>query len=516
MRRSLASAAFLFAGACVSRPPVVPTEVAFAPRAERSILICLDGIREDVFYEEVEAGHLPTFGFLLAHGSRFDRAVTIFPSITFAAQAAAVTGSLPNRNGIPGIRWFDRVRVANRSYAGVGAVMLDADLETDCRTIFEYARNGERTVSIVLQPARGSPRTPPLSWEDHWRGWLLAREYESDSPPAISGIWFTSGDYPAHEHGGRSPEVRARLKEMDRAMGRVVETLDRRGLLATTAFGLFSDHGHHDIATHHDLWENLRTIGFTPRRILLYNARMNLGGYFDCVAWIGGDGYANVWVPRAVTGAASGRPDWGPRPSEANLRAYSIRGETVDLPRAVAALPGVRWVAYRASPTEVAVVSDSGEARISSDRAAGSKTSLSYAYRVARGEDPLDYGALADDRPRTAEAWLAATADSTSPDGPVGLAALLDGPRAPDLFVAAEPHVEIAQSPHHSRHGGITREEMRVPVFVAGAGVERGRIPHGRTIDLVPTLLRAMGRGEDFDGDGTARGSSGAGGGGRN
>lgn len=496
----------LLAAACRAAQPL-PAHTAFEGRAARALLICLDGVREDVFYEEVEAGRLGAFAFLLKHGARFEKATTIFPSITFAAQAAAGTGRLPNRNGVPGIRWFDRRAVANRSYAGFGALVLDEDVYPEAKTFFEYAGEGERGYSVVLEPARLAHRVPPINWEDNWRGRFLAKEIRSDSPPHFMGLWMTSVDWPAHEYGGRSREVRARLAAMDRAVGEVLRALDETGLLPETVFGLYSDHGHHAIDRHTDLWDDLRALGMTARRIPLYNARFNLFGYFDVVAWVGGDGYASLYVPAAgVEGPGAGRPDWKARPTGERLRAYPLKGKVVDLPLEVAGMRGVDWAAFRDGETAVVVVAARGEGRITASGSEPSKTRLSYAYEVTRGVDPLGYGALADGRFRTADEWLEATIDSDNADAPVQLFAALEGARAPDMIVAAERRVELVPSPHRSRHGGMSREEMRVPVFVAGAGVPPGaRIPFGRTVDLLPTMLDAMGRGDAFDGDGRSR-----------
>ena len=53
-------------------------------------------------------------------------------------------------------------------------------------------------------------------------------------------------------------------------------------------------------------------------------------------------------------------------------------------------------------------------------------------------------------------------------------------------------------------HGGLGGADMHVPLLLAGPGVTKTRPPAVRTVDLMPTLLRLLGRPVPPDLDGRA------------
>lgn len=63
--------------------------------ADRVVIVVLDGLRPDMV-----AGHMPNLAAFAAAGLRFDRARSVFPSLTRVCTATLATGSWPARHGI--------------------------------------------------------------------------------------------------------------------------------------------------------------------------------------------------------------------------------------------------------------------------------------------------------------------------------------------------------------------------------------------------------------------------------
>lgn len=78
----------------------------------RLLLIDIDGLRSDVFYDALESNSIPNIAQLLG-GSELAPGAQIpvlapAPSITFCSQASLFTGAHPREHGIPGNQFFDR------------------------------------------------------------------------------------------------------------------------------------------------------------------------------------------------------------------------------------------------------------------------------------------------------------------------------------------------------------------------------------------------------------------------
>jgi hypothetical protein len=91
-----------------------------------------------------------------------------------------------------------------------------------------------------------------------------------------------------------------------------------------------------------------------------------------------------------------------------------------------------------------------------------------------------------------ADEWLLATAATPYPDLVVQLPEFFDSPRAPDVYLSPREGVGF-RSGMAAGHGGLLRIEMVVPLVFAGPGVEPGRRPVARTVDLAPTILGWLG-----------------------
>jgi hypothetical protein len=83
----------------------------------RVVLVDIDGVNREAFERVYLTGKLPSFSRILGevHDGKgfstavwFEKATSVFPSVTMPGQASIFTGALPARHGIPGNQWFDR------------------------------------------------------------------------------------------------------------------------------------------------------------------------------------------------------------------------------------------------------------------------------------------------------------------------------------------------------------------------------------------------------------------------
>src|SRR5258708_39044574 len=84
-------------------------------------------------------------------------------------------GGFPGSVGLPGIRWFDRDRVAcsfpayTRSYVGVQVNRIDTDIDPDAPTIFELCERSLGSLTPVTRGLRKGNRLGRLKIKTAWR-----------------------------------------------------------------------------------------------------------------------------------------------------------------------------------------------------------------------------------------------------------------------------------------------------------------------------------------------------------
>jgi hypothetical protein len=74
----------------------------------------------------------------------------------------------------------------------------------------------------------------------------------------------------------------------------------------------------------------------------------------------------------------------------------------------------------------------------------------------------------------TSREWLAATADTSRPDVVPQLLTAFDDPRSGDVILFAAPGWDFSPEEYLGGHGGLEREELIVPLYMAGPGIAAG------------------------------------------
>jgi len=236
----------LLLGACQVSPPQSPASV---------LLISLDGVRPDY----LGRGDTPNLDRLAREGVQAQWMQSVYPSLTFPNHYSMVTGLYPDHHGIvhntmhdaelgrftlgdreavSDGRWWDGEPIwVTAERAGLATATLswpgsEAEIQGVRPTrwhLFDAQRPIPERVEIVL-------------------GWLSEPDI---TRPRLATLYFEHPDSAGHHYGPHSPEVRATMREVDAAIGTLLEGLEGRGLLDKLNIVIVSDHGMAEVpATH--------------------------------------------------------------------------------------------------------------------------------------------------------------------------------------------------------------------------------------------------------------------------
>jgi arylsulfatase A-like enzyme len=331
--------------------------------------------------------------------------------------------------------------------------------------------------------------------------------------PDFTLLYFPGPDDVAHFKGARSREYRSALRSLDCSLGRMLRALDEGGILEPMTLVLTSDHGIHDVApqNHVDL---ARYLG-TAAGIAAYGGEDDVdedATYLDNANDASLNRRINRFRPWPVVVTHSGErhaslhlrvsDDWSVRPTaEQTLRFHLATRPSGDAQESFPAVllrhPGIEHAVVRDGTDAVEIHGRQGIARVERDRSAPEPA---YRYAVLSGHDPLFHDepapATADGAFHGSRAWLEATAAMRHPDVVAQIVDAFDDRKAGDLMLFAAPCWDFYPE-YSGGHGGIERDEMRIPMYFAGPRIAPGAtIPAARLVDVVPTVLDLMGVGE--------------------
>jgi hypothetical protein len=466
----------------------------------RCFLLLVDGLRPDVANERLAAGDLPHLAAMLETGGK-THAITGFPSTTSVAYLPFLTGCTPGHCDIPSIRWLDRAayggrwwrdRNAIRSYCGYQAPMLDGDIRTDVRTIFELV---PESLGIFTPVARGlTPERDPSRRERQiWGSVAHVAMWHQPSDNAVSrhllraaeADWrFVFAQFPAvdgysHQSGPQSAPVYRALARVDDTVGRLRRLLQLREQLDESLILLVSDHGASRVHTHLDLADWFRGNGVPTLAHPVIWAPRPLAAVM-----VAGNGSAMVY-------AQPGTPRAERWPME-RLRTPGAFGSERDLIAELVREPSVAFVAAESERGGLWLDSEAGSARLISHDG-------EVSYQPASG-DPLRLGGPYRAASRE---WLERTWDDAFPDAAFHLLDQFRSRRSGDLLVIAREGYDFRARfevpEHRAGHGSLIRAHMQTPVWSSQP------IPPAplRTVDLFPAMLDWLGvpAPEGIDGD---------------
>ncbi len=212
------------------------------------LLIGLDAFGWD-FLEKAET---PTLDGLAARGVRAEWMVPIFPTKTFPNHYSIVTGLYAERHGVVSNTMYDplfdaRFRLNDRD-AVQGGRWWDGEpiwvtVEKAGLTTAAYFWPGTEADIQGVRPTHWRPyvhRAPNDERVDQVLAWLDLPEGER---PSLITTYFADVDDATHGFGVDTPETQAAIREVDRALGRLVAGLEARDLLGEVNLVIVSDHG---------------------------------------------------------------------------------------------------------------------------------------------------------------------------------------------------------------------------------------------------------------------------------
>ena len=235
----------LLAGCATSLPSTTPHRARSEPAS--LLLISIDGLRPDALGK----GNTPNLDRLVREGLHAEWMNPSYPVLTFPNHFTLVTGLRPDRHGIIHNSMRDEAagvfRVADLQ-AGAdarwwqGEPIWNTAEKHGLRTAI-WAWPGNRAPIGGLRPTRHveySPQVSPAARADEVAGWLTE---PATTRPRLAALYFENVDSVAHDHGPNAPQTQAIVREVDTAIGRILDTLQSTGRRAHTNVIVVSDHG---------------------------------------------------------------------------------------------------------------------------------------------------------------------------------------------------------------------------------------------------------------------------------
>jgi len=241
LSRRITALLFLVLAGCASQPQKAPD---YWPL----ILISFDGYRADY----IERGLSPNLAALAHAGVHAQSLRPAFPTLTFPNHYTMVTGLYPDHHGIVNNRMVDPVsgkrfvyndRKTTDDPSWWGGEPLWVSVERQGMHAATMFWPGSDVAIDNVRPEHWLPfdgKMSPDARVDQALAWL-------DLPPAqrpdFLTLYFEQIDHAMHEHSPDSKEVDAALRDVDAALGRLVDGLRQRGIFDSANLVVVSDHG---------------------------------------------------------------------------------------------------------------------------------------------------------------------------------------------------------------------------------------------------------------------------------
>ena len=478
------------------------------PHFKRFVFILIDGAPYETFEALIENGDLPNIKKFIVDRGSLNKAVSAFPSTTGPAFIPFFMGLHPGTANIPGIRWlsksnFQRPHRFKRpgicSYMGLDGLYFEADLPPDSLTLFNFFS----PVSNIYNPlARGCPPTKNLTrwirpfvytyahFSHRWRfvNQIAIRQLHKAAEAGDQFIMclFPAVDTFSHLTHTQSLPVLQTYREIDAAIGKLVNILQKTGAFEETLILITSDHGMSDTHTHIDIPQHLDDGGW---RCLHYPKIWRQDAV--SASMVSGNGMTHLYFKNGGNGKG-----WGARIPFEQLHQMGVVSSLTEL-------EGLGFAAGQSETGDIIVQSRTGQGRISchsldtdygnlqrEHTASKCADSLRFSYQFT-GTDPLGYGVHYKNL--SSREVLCKTYDSSYPDGIVQLWQIFNGERTGDLVLSAESGYDLRARyeipEHHATHGGLIAEHMHIPLAMNYPIAER-RI---RSVDVFPTVLNLCG-----------------------
>lgn len=243
MRKLLALAAWLALAA--NLPAADNTQT----NPQTLILIGIDGLRAD-YLDKYQPENLTR---LAKEGVRAERMIPSFPTLTFPNFYTLATGLYPGHHGIVNNTMYD-AEFKESFRIGQGSVGATDGRWWEGEPIWVTAEKQGRRAACMFWPGTEAEiaGVRPSTWMPYIEStksefrvdtvleWLAA---PPEQRPALITLYFHQVDNTGHRYGPDTPEVVTALKEVDAAIGRLLEGIEKLKLTDSTNLIIVSDHG---------------------------------------------------------------------------------------------------------------------------------------------------------------------------------------------------------------------------------------------------------------------------------
>lgn len=248
--------------------------ISVMAQVKHVILISIDGLHPDMYLDS--SWPAPNLRELMKKGTYADHMLSVFPSYTYPSHTAMLTGALPARSGIyynqpigskGDWNWFTSAikvptlwealkNVGLTSSAVEWPVSVDPDITYNIPEIWsdqypdriteprKYATPG--LIEEIEQKATGKLDSNNMS-EDYFsmdaNSARMAAYIFKTYHPALLAVHFAEVDGFEHEYGRDADSVRLALEAADRAVGDVIEAVQRSKQKDSTVIIIVGDHG---------------------------------------------------------------------------------------------------------------------------------------------------------------------------------------------------------------------------------------------------------------------------------
>ncbi len=220
-----------------------------------AILLIIDDVRADQFFDLVEKGYLKNISKYLADGLYCKNCICTFPAITVPSHTTILTGQYPDSYEVPLLKWVDRnyAELTEIDYTkGIIGLEINDHLNKDVKTIYEKVDGN--TFSAFEFIFRGATRDYGFNRQEFLtsldkaviKGFLYPKEFfEVNEAPKFTAAWYFDSDVILHEYGSESDVYLKSLRKVDRQIGRIIKKLEENNYFDDTLFVITSDHGNY-------------------------------------------------------------------------------------------------------------------------------------------------------------------------------------------------------------------------------------------------------------------------------
>jgi predicted AlkP superfamily pyrophosphatase or phosphodiesterase len=212
------------------------------------ILVSIDGFRWDY----MDRYPTPNMNRIAAAGSKAERLIPVFPTLTFPNHYTIATGLYPSHHGLVANyfpdralnKWYslkDRESVENRWFYSGEPIWVTA--ETQGMVAAAYYFVGTEAAVNGVPPTHWNSYDKNVSGEarvDQVLTWLAAPE---ETRPHMYTLYFEDVDDHSHWYGPDSPENIAAISTVDGYIGRLLDGLGTTPHANQVNIILLSDHG---------------------------------------------------------------------------------------------------------------------------------------------------------------------------------------------------------------------------------------------------------------------------------